>query len=91
MVYSYLRGGSRFLLWICGSGEVGELIWRGDLGSSTGALGVLDSKGQENPIGIGTGHRLATDFSNFVQKRGTQNFDGSNKRRGSQGQGVSRV
>ena len=65
VVYSYLRGGSRFLLWICGSGEVGELIWRGDLGSSTGTLGVLDSKDQEGPIDIGTGHRSAMDFSNF--------------------------
>ena len=33
-------------------------------------LGFLDSKSQESPIGIGTGHRLATDFSNFVQKKG---------------------
>ena len=33
-------------------------------------LGFLDSKSQESPIGIGTEHRLATDFSNSVQKGG---------------------
>ena len=46
------------------------MTWRGDLGSSTGALGVLDSRGQEGPIGIGTGHRSATDFSNFSLQKG---------------------
>ena len=44
MVYSYLRGGSRFLLWICGSGEVGELLWRGDLEFYTGAVGFSEFK-----------------------------------------------
>ena len=48
-------------------------------------LGFLDSKSQESPIGIGTGHRLATDFSNFVQKRGTQSFEGSGRRHESEG------
>ena len=46
------------------------MTWRGDLGSSTGALGVLDSRGQEGPIGIGTEHRLATDLSYLYKKGG---------------------
>ena len=33
-------------------------------------LGLLDSRSQESPIGIGTGHRLATDLSKFVQIKG---------------------
>ena len=62
------------------------MTWRGDLGSSTGALGVLDSRGQEGPIGIGTRHGSATDFSNFgVLKGGTQSFKGSGRRHESKG------
>ena len=48
-------------------------------------LGFLDSKSQESPIGIGTEHRLTTDFSNSVQKRGTQSFEGSGRRPESEG------
>ena len=39
-------------------------------GSLLVLLGFLDSKSQESPIGIGTGHRLATDLSKFVQIKG---------------------
>ena len=38
-------------------------------------LSVLDSRGQEGPIGLVRGHRLATDFSILVYKRGTQSFE----------------
>ena len=54
-------------------------------------LGFLDSRGQEGPIGIGTGHRLATDFSILVYKKGDAKLRTSSKRRGSTGSGVSRV
>ena len=55
-------------------------------------LGFLDSRSQESSIGIGTGHRLATDFSNFcTRKGGTQSFGSSSKRRGSTSLGVSRI
>ena len=60
-------------------------------GSLLVLLGFLDSRSQESPIGIGTGHRLATDFSNSVQKRGTQSFEGSGRRHESDNKGVSWV
>ena len=54
-------------------------------------LGFLDSRGQEGPISIGTGHRSATDFSILVYKKGDAKLRTSSKRRGSTGSGVSRV
>ena len=40
-----LRGGSQFLKRICGSGEVGEFIWRRGSGSFTGARRSRGSSG----------------------------------------------
>ena len=68
MVYSYLRGGSRFLLWICGSGEVGELLWRGDLEFYTGAVGFLIQGVRRVLFGIGTEAQVSYGFQQFYKK-----------------------
>ena len=44
----------------------GEVTW----GLSTGALVFLDSRGQESPIGIGTGAQVSYGFQQFSYKKG---------------------
>ena len=75
VVCPYLRGGSRFLLWICGSGEVGELIWRGDLGLCTGAVGFPGFKKSGESYWYWYGTQVSYGFQQFgVLKGGTQSF-----------------
>ena len=60
----------------------GEVIW----GLLLVLLGVLDSRGQEGPIGIGTGAQVGYGFQHFwFTERGTRNFERSSRRRGSTG------
>ena len=55
-------------------------------------LGVLDLRGQEGPIGIGTGAQVGYGFQHFlVYKKGDAKLRTSSKRRGSTGSGVSQV
>ena len=91
MVYSYLRGGSRFLLWICGSGEVGELLWRGDLEFYTGAVGFSGFKGSGRSYRYWYGGTGQLRSSAIFTKRGTQNFESSGRRHESDNIGVSLV
>ena len=61
-------------------------------GSLLVQLEFLDSRGPENPIGIGLEAQVSYGFQQFcTRKGGTQSFGSSSKRRGSTSLGVSRI
>ena len=74
-----LRGGSQFLKRICGSGEVGEFIWRRGSGSFTGVRRLWGSSGlQERQWywykGTSSLGGFKKDFSNLSLQKGDAKF-----------------